>query len=230
MLRAHALLNEGRLLKAEELVKDFLMGAPRHVDAMHLLADVSSRVGAYDEAEYLLESALMFAPNNRRLMKDYVLLMRKQQKFAKSSSMCTKLVALDPQDAGALFQQTIEHMQHGQNQAATDGIDALLVREPNNPPFCFARPYRKSAGPTRCNCRLSTRISVRNDNGQAFYALANLKTYSFSDDEIIVMKALLDDGRCALDDQIHLNLRWPQRMKKPATLAKPSPIMVRVTV
>ena len=68
VLRSHALLNEGRFLKAEELVKNFLMGAPRHVDAMRLLADISSRVGAYDEAEYLLESALMFAPNNLSLI------------------------------------------------------------------------------------------------------------------------------------------------------------------
>ena len=207
VLRSHALLNEGRFLKAEELVKNFLMGAPRHVDAMRLLADISSRVGAYDEAEYLLESALMFAPNNRRLMKDYVLLMRKQQKFAKSSSMCTKLVALDPQDAGAIFQQTVEHLQHGQNQAATDGIDALLAREPDNPAFLLLRGHiEKALG--RQDAAIAAyqgAISVRNDNGQAFYALANLKTYAFSDDEIIVMKALLDDGRCALDDQIHLN-------------------------
>jgi hypothetical protein len=47
-------------------------------------------------------------------------------------------------------------------------------------------------------------LSVRNDNGQAFYALANLKTYDFSNDEIIVMKALLDDGRCSLDDRAHI--------------------------
>ncbi|HAL85093.1 MAG TPA: hypothetical protein DCP12_05580 [Rhodobiaceae bacterium] len=207
VLRAQALLNEGRLLKAEELVKDFLLGAPRHVDAMLLLADISARVGAYEEAEYLLDSALLFAPDNRRAMKDYVLVMRKQQKFAKSSDMCAKLVALDPEDASALFQQTIEHMQHGQNQAATDGIDALLVREPDNPAFLLLRGHiEKALGRQDTAIAAYQRaISVRNDNGQAFYALANLKTYTFSDDEIIVMKALLDDGRCALDDRIHLN-------------------------
>ena len=104
VLRSQALLNEGRMLKAEELVKDFLLGAPRQIDAMRLLANISALVGAYEEAEYLLDSALLFAPDNRRLMKDYVLVMRKQQKFAKSSDMCTKLVALDPEDASALFQ------------------------------------------------------------------------------------------------------------------------------
>tara|TARA_Y100000022_G_scaffold10187_1_gene8096 strand:- start:324 stop:2378 length:2055 start_codon:yes stop_codon:yes gene_type:complete len=222
VLRAHALLNEGRLLKAEKLVKDFLMGAPRHIDAMRLLADISSRVGAYDEAEFLLDSALLFAPDNRRLMKDYVLLMRQQQKFAKSSDMCTKLVALDPQDLGALFQQTIEHMQHGQNQAATDGINALLVKEPNNPAFLLLRGHiEKALGHLDMAIAAYKRaISVRNDNGQAFYALANLKTYSFSDDEIIVMRALLDDGRCALDDQIHLNFALAAAYEKAGDIDK----------
>jgi tetratricopeptide (TPR) repeat protein len=207
VLRAQHFLNEGRLRKAENLVKDFLLDAPRHVDAMRLLADISGRVGAYDEAEYLLESAMKFAPDNRRLMKDYILLMRKQQKFAKSSAMCTKLVALDPDDAGALFQQTIEHMQHGQNQAAIDGIDALLVSEPDNPAFLILRGHiEKALGHQDAAIAAYRRaIAVRNDTGQAFYALANLKTYTFSDDEIIVMKALLDDGRCALDERIHLN-------------------------
>ena len=182
VLRSQALLNEGRILKAEELVKDFLLGAPRQIDAMRLLADISARVGAYEEAEYLLESALLFAPDNRRLMKDYVLVMRKQQKFAKSSDMCAKLVALDPEDASALFQQTIEHMQHGQNQAATDGIDALLVREPNNPAFLLLHGHiEKALGRQDTAIAAYQRaISVRNDNGQAFYALANLKTYAFS--------------------------------------------------
>ena len=207
VLRAHHLLNEGRLLKAEQQIKEFLQNDPKNVDAMTLLANISARVGAYEEAEYLLESALIFAPDNRRVMKDYILAMRKQQKFSKSSEMCARLVALAPDDTSALFQQSIEHMQHGNNQAAIDGIDALLENEPHNPAFLILRGHiQKALGKQDEAVRAyQSAISVRNDNGQAFYALANLKTYTFSDDEIIVMKALLEDGRCAIDDRIHLH-------------------------
>lgn len=207
VLRAHHLLNEGRLAKAEKRIKQFLRHNPTQTDAMRLLADISARVGAYDDAEYLLESAMQRAPDNLRLIKDYMLIMRKQQKFAKSAEMCHRMLALAPHNPAFLFQKAIEDMQHGDNATAIETVNGLLVREPHNPSFLILRGHiEKALGHHDAAVRAyQAALSVRNDNGQAFYALANLKTYEFSNDEIIVMKALLDDGRCSLDDRAHIH-------------------------
>lgn len=206
VLRSHHLLNEGRLAKAEKQIKQFLLHNPTQTDAMRLLADISARVGAYEDAEYLLENAMQRAPDNLRLMKDYMLIMRKQQKFAQSAEMCRRMLALAPDNAGFLFQKAIEDMQHGDNATAIETVNELLVREPHNPGFLILRGHiEKALGHHDDAVRAyQAALSVRNDNGQAFYALANLKTYDFSNDEIIVMKALLDDGRCSLDDRAHI--------------------------
>jgi len=207
VLRAHHLLNEGRLAKAEKQIKQFLLQNPTQTDAMRLLADISARVGAYEDAAYLLESAMQRARDNPRLMKDYMLIMRKQQKFAKSAEMCNRMLALAPDNPAFVFQKAIEDMQHGDNVTAIETVNDLLVREPHNPGFLILRGHiEKALGHHDEAVRAyQAALSVRNDNGQAFYALANLKTYEFSNDEIIVMKALLDDGRCSLDDRAHIH-------------------------
>ena len=207
VLRAAHFLHEGRVLKAEKQVKAHLLQHPQDVPAIQLLADISARVGAYEEAEYLLRAAMQLAPDNLRLMTDFMLLMRKQQKFDQSAEISAQLLALAPENNGVVFQNAIEHMQHGDNQAAVSAVDALLVREPHNPAFHLLRGHIQKAMGQHDDAVSAYRqaISVRNDNGQAFYALANLKTYRFSKDEIIVMNALLDDGRCSLDDRVHLH-------------------------
>ena len=207
VLRACHLLHEGRLLKAEKQMKAFLLQEPQNIAGMRLLADISSRVGAYDDAAYLLEAAMTMSPDNRRLMTDYMLLMRKQQKFNLSAEMSAKLLAMAPDSRSVLFQNAIEQMQHGDNQAAIATMDDLLLKEPNNPAFLLLRGHiQKALGAHDAAVTAYQKaISVRNDNGQAFYALANLKTYEFSKDEIIVMQALLDEGRCSMDDRVHLH-------------------------
>lgn len=207
VLRAAHFLHEGRLLKAEKKVKAYLLKQPQDVLAMQLLADISTRVGAYEEAEYLLRAALQFSPDSLRLMMDLMLLLRKQQKFDQSAEISAQLLALAPEDNNVVFQNAIEHMQHGDNQAAISAVDSLLEREPHNPAFLLLRGHIQKAMGQHHNAvsAYQKAISVRNDNGQAFYALANLKTYKFSKDEIIVMQALLDDARCSLDDRIHLH-------------------------
>ena len=177
VLRGCHLLHEGRLLKAEKQVKGFLKQEPYNVDGMHLLAGISARVGAYEEAEYLLKAAMKLAPQNLRLMMDYMLVLRQQQKFHSSAEVCGRMLARAPDDNGILFQNAIEQLQHGDNQAAISTIDKLLIKEPNNPAFLLLRGHiQKALGVhDEAVAAYQKALSVRNDNGQAFYALANYK-------------------------------------------------------
>ncbi len=65
-------LHEGRLLRAEELCRHYLRGHPRDVEGMRLLAEIGARLGVLDDAEFLLESAVSFAPDNVQLRLDYM--------------------------------------------------------------------------------------------------------------------------------------------------------------
>ena len=67
LLAATNFLHEGKLLKAENLCRRFLQNNPKHVEGMRLLADVGARMGALDDADFLLESAIAFEPDNIQL-------------------------------------------------------------------------------------------------------------------------------------------------------------------
>ena len=66
LVAATDLLAQRKLLKAENLCRQFLQKVPRHVEAMRLLADIGVRLGAMDDAEFLLESAVLFEPDNQQ--------------------------------------------------------------------------------------------------------------------------------------------------------------------
>ena len=54
---------------------------PHHIEGMRLLADIGLRLSAFEEAEFLLESALEFAPDNIQVRLDYIAVLRKRQQY-----------------------------------------------------------------------------------------------------------------------------------------------------
>ena len=58
------LIHEKKLYKAERLCRDFLQKHKHHIEAMRLLADIGIRMSIYDDAEFLLESCVEFAPEH----------------------------------------------------------------------------------------------------------------------------------------------------------------------
>ena len=78
------LLYEGKLVKAENACRHFLQNNPHNIEAMRLLADIGSRLGILEDADFLLESALEFEPDNIQVRIDYIQILRKRQKFSEA--------------------------------------------------------------------------------------------------------------------------------------------------
>lgn len=51
-------LHEGRILRAEEIARAFMRKNPQHIEGMRLLADIGSRLGVHEDADFLLETAI----------------------------------------------------------------------------------------------------------------------------------------------------------------------------
>src|SRR5207253_4161987 len=65
IVNAANMLAEGELGAAEQLVRAFLRESVKHGEAMRLLAQVGVKQEVLDDAEFLLESALVFAQIGR---------------------------------------------------------------------------------------------------------------------------------------------------------------------
>ena len=199
-------LHEGRPLRAEEICRHFLRRNPRHVEAMRLLAQIGLRLGILDDAEFLLESAVAFEPDNIQVRLDYMDVLRKRQKFERSRDEAEALYRRDPESP--LFQPhlAIESMQTGDYARAFELFDAVLAKLPADPATLTSRGHALKTTGQQDEAVASYRaaISARPDHGDAYYALANLKTYRFTEDEIAAMHEQVARPEIAFMDRVHL--------------------------
>ena len=90
------LIAQGKLIKAEQLCKAFMQKVPRNIEGMRLLADIGSRLGVLEDAEFLLESAVEFAPDHTKARIDYIQVLRKRQNYQESLRQAKLLLDADP--------------------------------------------------------------------------------------------------------------------------------------
>jgi len=73
ILTATSMFADGETFPAERLVRDYLLKHGNHVEGMRLLAKIGMKLDVLDDAEFLLESALMLAPDYHAMRYDYAL-------------------------------------------------------------------------------------------------------------------------------------------------------------
>lgn len=199
LLAASNHMYEGRILKAEELVRAFLQKVPKHVEGMRLLAEIGSRLGIHDDAEFLLETALMIEPDNTQLRLDYMQVLRKRQKFEAALKEATSLVSQHPESPIILSHFAIENLQAGNYEAALNAFDTVLEKVPGDPATLTSRGHALKTYGRSDDAIASYRAAYDSnpEHGEAYYALANLKTYRFDDTELSAMRAQANRGDLA---------------------------------
>lgn len=200
------LLYEGKLVKAENAARHFLQKKPHHVEAMRLLADIGGRLGVLEDADFLLESAIEFEPDNVQLRIDYIQILRKRQKYDAALSHCKILYERDHQNPVFQSLYAIESMQIGDYDKALALFDRVLETLPNDPVTLTSRGHALKTFGRHDEAVQSYQSAFASDpgHGDAYYGLANLKTYKFSDDEIAAMRAQEDSNQLSYQHRIHI--------------------------
>ncbi|PLW83873.1 hypothetical protein CWI75_00485 [Kineobactrum sediminis] len=201
------LISQGKLVKAEEICRQFLQKAPHHIEAMRLLADIGIRLGALEEAEFLLESATTFAPDNTPARIDYIRALRKRQKFSKAFEQARALLASAPDNLQFQSLYAIECMQTGDYDTALATFDAILQRVPSDPTTLTSRGHAlKTCGRFDAAVASYRAALASNPNyAEAWHSLANLKTYRFSDQDIATMQAQAADSALSFMDRVYVS-------------------------
>lgn len=200
------LIAQGKLLKAEELCRQFLIKIPHHVEGMRLLADIGMRLGVLDDAEFLLESARKFAPDNVQIRIDYIQALRKRQKFEQALEQAEDLLKTSPQNPQFQSLYAIESMQTGDYKSAITMFDNVLKRIPGDAITLTSKGHAyKTLGQYESAVdAYHAALASQAQHGDAYYSLANLKIYSFSDDEIDNMHVQESNPNLSHIDRIYL--------------------------
>lgn len=206
LLAASHHLYENRVHKAEGLARSFLQKHPRHVEGMRILAEIGKRFGVLDDAEFLLESAAEFEPDNIAVRLDYIEILRKRQKHEAALEQANALLSRDPGNPVFLSRHAVESLAVGDYETALAGFDRVLAALPEDAGTHAARAHAlKTMGRTDEAVDAYRRAyEARADYGEAWYGLANLKTYRFTDDEIDRMRAQEAAVGLRTHDRVHL--------------------------
>lgn len=200
-------LAEGRLLRAEEICRHYLRQHPRNVEGMRLLAKIGIEFGVLEEAEFLLESAVVFSPDDLQLRLDYIDALRRRQNFSKALEEAEALHKRDTENP--LFQSrlAIECIQMGEYDRGLALFESVLEKLPDDPASLTSRGHALKTKGAQSDAIASYRsaIAAKPDHGDAYYALANLKTYRFEPGEVEAMKAQAARPDLAFMDRVHLS-------------------------
>ncbi|MEP1422199.1 MAG: sulfotransferase [Erythrobacter sp.] len=204
-------LAEGRIARAEEICRHYLRTHPTrdvaHIEGMRLLAKIGIELGVLDDAEFLLESAVEFSPDDVQLRLDYIDALRRRQKSAEALEQAELLIKRDPESPVFQSRLAIERIQMGDYEGGLELFDQVLAKLPNDPASLTSRGHALKTKGDRREAEESYRsaIAVKADHGDGYYALANLKTYRFEQSEIAAMRAQLERSDLAFMDRVHLH-------------------------
>ena len=212
LLYIDQIMNEGRLGIAETQCRAFLKKNPTHTYAMSLLSEIANRLGYFDDAEFLLEKAVEFEPNDGELRMKYAQILRKKQKFAKTMEQVNILCNQYPDNHTYQAQKASEVMQNGGHEEAIKLLDNILEKNPYNfSTFTSKGHAQKTLGQTdQAIHSYQSAYKIKPDHGEAFFSLANLKTYSFSANELNGMRDQVKRVDLSLRDKAYFHFALAQ--------------------
>ena len=212
LLYISQILNEGKLGIAEEKCREFLKKNPTNTFAMSLLSQIADRLGYFDDAEFLLENAVKFNPNDGELRMKYAMILRKKQKFAKTMEQVNILCEKFPENLSYQAQKASEIMQNGDHNGAINLFDDILQKNPYNFSVFTSKGHaQKTLGKTEQAIKsYQSAYKVKQDHGEAFFSLSNLKTYTFTKNELDIMRQQLKRVDLTLKDKAYFHFALAQ--------------------
>ena len=203
---ATSLFADGELGPAEQMVRGYLLRCGEHPEAMRLLAKIGMARDVLDDAEVLLEAALELAPSHRGARYDYAQCLLARHKYRQAREQALQLLELDAGNLDYRAAAATAAVGLGDSEAAILLYREILVDAPGAPdPHLWLGHALKTVG------RAAEAIeayrgaaAARPDFGDAYWSLANLKTYRFTDEELTRMRAAEADERTGALDRQHL--------------------------
>ncbi len=206
VVTATSMFADEEIHEAERIVRRYLLTHGNHVEAMRLLAKIGIKLDVLDDAEFLLESVLLLAPDYRAARYDYALALLARHKHARALEELDKLLEVDPDNRTYKTTYATACVGLGDNARALQIYRQLLEGAPRAAELhlSIAHVLKTQGKQPEAIAEYRTAAACRPNYGDAYWSLANLKTYRFPDDEIERMRAAEGAAETPLVDRYHL--------------------------
>ena len=206
VITATGLYSDGELGAAEELVRAFLLRHGHHVEAMRLLARIGIEREVLDDAQLLLEGVLALAPDYQAARADYVRVLNERHLYREAEEQAAKLLAADPASRDYRVLHALACVGLGQHARAIEEYRGLLTgaTQPADLHLSIAHSLKTLGRSGEAIAEYRAAAAARGDFGDAYWSLANLKTYRFEDAEVAAMRAAEGAPATGAADRYHL--------------------------
>jgi tetratricopeptide (TPR) repeat protein len=204
--QATGLFSDGELTAAEHIIRPYLLKHGNQVEAMRLLAKIGIARDVLDHAELLLEAVLAIAPDYRAARQDYVLVLVERHKYQQAREQLEQLIKLEPENRQHRAMYATACAGLGEHERAVQLYRDLLREVPQAEDVHLSAAHSLKALGRRDEAVASYRAAAtaRPSFGDAYWSLANLKTYRFPDEEIAQMRAIEAAPETRLLDRYHV--------------------------
>ena len=187
-------LAEGRIADADARARAILAKSPANLGAGHILAEALARQGHTQEAEILLAQCVARAPGQLQIGQSYALALMRNGRFETALELLHGLLTTHERDIRCMVMGAAALAAIDDYEAATATTAAILERFPDQP-----QAWLIQGNSLRTLGRISEAIDayrhcLAHDPGcgEAYWSLANLKTYRLDAAERAGAQAQLD--------------------------------------
>ncbi len=206
ILGARDLMYEGQLPTAHKVCRQYLQKDKHHCEAMLLLAEIGIKQQVYPESEFILESCIELYPTHQAVAFEYMKLLAKMGKFNKANDCADNLLKRAPHQPQVITAKASALVGLGQIDEAVVLYQGLLKQDPQQAglQLLLGHAFKAAGNLAAATAAYQSAYEIKPDFGDAYWSLANTKTYTFSATQIKQMQVHANQGSIAPEDKIHL--------------------------
>jgi tetratricopeptide (TPR) repeat protein len=197
-----------RFKDAERIYRDILRNDPTNANATRLLGSIATELGRYRMATRMLRNAVKLAPNFFGAWTDLARALLECEEFDECREAIDEALRLEPELAypwmllGNMFSKA------GRYEEAADAFRTALDKQPDHGGSLagLGNALKTIGQQDEAIERYRAAIRTFPAFGEAWWSLANLKTFRFTDDEVAVMERQVADE--SLIDETRVNLNY----------------------
>jgi tetratricopeptide (TPR) repeat protein len=200
-------LAEGRIAVAEPLLRNHLKQFPTDVAAIRMLAEIAARIGRYGDAENLLTRCLELAPGFKAARHNFASILHRNNKPVEALAQVDQLLASEPRSPSFRNLRAVVLARIGDYAGAIRIYEELLREYPQQARLWLSQGHAlKTEGRQQESITAYRRaIELEPGLGEAYWSLANLKTFRFTEIDVAAMERQLERPEISREDRLQFH-------------------------
>lgn len=206
LLKAAEHIAANQFGKAEAILRPYVEEHPADVNGIRLLGEVGIALGALRDGERLLARAVELAPKYNEARFGWANALYKRHRYEEAREQLDYLLRLDSNRLDWRMLKAATLVEVNEYVEAIELFESVLVLRPDHRQayLSYGHALRAVGRTEDAIVAYEKCIEVATGVGEAYWSLANLKTYRFSDKQVTHIEQLLSDSACEFRDYYHL--------------------------